>query len=70
MQEDHMVFEYWRDKWASEYRRLHKQDCDLLPEIRRRNENWLEECSAAEALVLLAGTPGASKCSECLPQEP
>ena len=52
MQENHMVFEYWRDKWASEYRRLHKQDCDLLPEIRRRNENWLEECSAAEALVL------------------
>ena len=69
MQEELMIFEYWRDRQASEFRRLHKPDCLLLPEIRRRNENWLEECSAAEALVLLASTPEASKCSECLPQD-
>ena len=69
MQEDHMVFEYWQDKWASEYRRLHKRECPLLPEIKQSNENWLEECSAPEAFVLLASTPGASKCSQCLQQE-
>ena len=70
MQENQMVFEYWRDKSASEYRRLHSLECQLLPEIKRRNEHWLEECSAAEAFVLLAGTPGASKCSQCLPEKP
>lgn len=70
MKEVERVSEYWRDKYAGEYRRLHRLDCELLPEIKRRNEHWLEECSAAEALALLAGTPGASECSQCLPEEP
>ena len=69
MQEELMIFEYWRNGRGSEFRRLHKPSCLLLPAIRLRNENWLEDCSAAEALVLLAGTPGASKCSQCLPEE-
>ena len=69
MQEELMIFEYWRNRQASEFRRFHKSSCLLLPEIRRCNENWLGECSAAEALVLLTSTPGTSKCSQCLRQD-
>ena len=69
MQEEKIVIEYWRDGSASEFRKLHKPSCPLLPEIKRSNEHWWDECSPAESLILYAGTPNATKCSQCLPED-
>ena len=68
MQAEKIIIEYWRDWPRNEFRKLHKPSCLLLPEIRRSNEHWLEECSLAEALILYSGSPGVTKCDRCLPE--